>query len=122
MSSGLRRKDGWLALCASVLFGMALSVAGCGDVDLNQGSSGGGKGPELERAASQQPSTGSASSMAQSTPTTAGTVPPIPCGEGVACVGTNGCTGSCDADGLITGCTHCDNGTFTDCTQRTCQP
>src|SRR5262245_10073430 len=122
----MRRTSGLLAWCASAVFAAVLSAAGCGDVDLNQGSAGGSKGPEMRMTISTgRPASGSASSMAQSTPTTGlATFPKPPCGPGLACIIANtGCEGACDpVDALITSCARCEDGVLADCSQRACQP
>src|SRR5262245_1811821 len=121
----MRRTSGLLAWCASAVFGAALSAAGCGDVDLNQGSAGGSKGPEMRMTMSTgRSASGSASSMAQSTPTAGVATTPKPdCEPGLACIANTGCEGACDpVDALITTCARCDDGGLADCSTRTCQP
>jgi hypothetical protein len=115
-----RRTGGLLAL----VLGAALSAAGCGDVDLNQGSTGSGKGPEMGMTASTgRARAPSASSMAQSTPSIAvATIAPA-CGEGLACIANTGCESACDpVDALITSCARCEDGVLADCSQHACQP
>jgi len=111
-------------LLASVLFGLGASVIGCGDVDLNDGSTGDGKGPEfVTTMESGRQGSGSASTMTQST-AQPGTVPTVSaCKPDGACLGAVGCMGVCDpVAAVITACQRCADGSFTDCTVRACQP
>jgi hypothetical protein len=111
------------AFIASVVFGLALSAVGCGDIDLN-GGGGSGKGPEfVTTTESGRPVSGGSSVESQST-APPGTVPVVSaCRIDGACLGTIGCMGVCDPAGaVILACQRCVDGVFTDCTERTCQP
>ena len=112
------------AFIASLVFGLALSAVGCGDVDLNEGSSGSGKGPEfVTTMQSGRPVSGGSSVESESTPQSGPVQVVSPCKPAGACLGTIGCMGACDPAGaVITACQRCVDGVFTDCTARTCQP
>jgi hypothetical protein len=104
---------------------VALSTAGCGDADLNVGSSGGSKGPEITASIETgRPGPVGASSLSQSTSSTPFVPTPPACGEGLACIGNGGgCLGACDpATGMITACAQCNDGVLAACTQHVCQP
>jgi hypothetical protein len=110
-------------LSGGLVVGLAVLAAGCG---------GGGKGSDMQMSETQG-APDAARDMGSSTPTTdAGRRPTTDsgtggmmgaCGQGSMCTGIDGCVSSCDpATNLVTACAACDNTTFTDCTQSTCQP
>ncbi|HEY7375176.1 MAG TPA: hypothetical protein VIF57_23645 [Polyangia bacterium] len=116
-----------LALCASVVLGVAISADGCGGVNQTDPVNGGSKGPEMKTAMTRGPGAASASQMAQSVPQTRAQMPPPVtlghCAQGMNCVGTVGCIGGCDpSTATITMCAACDNTAFTDCRQQACNP
>ena len=85
------RAGGRLAFLASVTLGLAaslsLSIAGCGD-DVLVAEPGNAKGTEMNMGGKGQPVAASASSMAQSTPTTpviGGDDAPAACAPGFDC-------------------------------------
>ena len=125
---GGRRWRAVIAVCAAVTLGLVVAVQGCGGVDQPDPVNGGSKGPEMNSSVTQGPRAPGASQMSQTMPGSTAAAPPSPmadgrCAQGMGCAGTSGCTGVCDPNtSLITLCASCDNTTFTDCTQRACNP